>query len=54
MHLSDETSQKIIHSCRVTQLIIPFLAISSVVFLGIVFSDFVDNFEIKIIIGYYC
>lgn len=41
MHLSDETSQKIIHSCKVIQLIIPVLAISSVVFLGIVFSDFV-------------
>ena len=41
MHLSDETSQKIIHSCRVIQLIIPFLAISSVVYLGVVFSDFV-------------
>ena len=41
MHLSDETSQKIIHSCKVIQLIIPVLAISCVVFLGIVFSDFV-------------
>ena len=41
MHLSDETSQKIVNSCRVMQLTIPFLAISSVVFLGIVFLDFI-------------
>ena len=40
MQLSDEARQKITESCRTIQIILPFLAISSVIFLGITFSAF--------------
>lgn len=40
MQLSDEAGQKISESCRATQIILPFLAISSVIYLGVVFSEF--------------
>lgn len=40
MHLSDETTLKIHSSCRVIQLVLPFLSISCLILLGFVFLDF--------------
>lgn len=40
MQLSDEARQKISESCRAIQIILPLLAISSVIYLGVVFSTF--------------
>ena len=40
MQLSDEAGQKISEACRAIQIILPFLAISSVIYLGVVFSEF--------------
>lgn len=40
MQLSDETRQKISESCRTIQIILPLLAISSVIYLGVIFSAF--------------
>ena len=40
MNLSDDVSRKVVESCRVIQLVLPFLAIAALIFLGFVFSDF--------------
>ena len=40
MNLSDDVSRKMVESCRVIQLVLPFLAIAAFIFLGFVFSDF--------------
>ncbi len=40
MQLSDEISQKLINSCKVIQLFLPFLTISCLILLGFVFLDF--------------
>lgn len=40
MQLSDKARQKITESCRTVQISLPFLAISSVIYLGITFSAF--------------
>jgi len=40
MHLSEEITLKINDSCRVIQLVLPFLTISCLILLGFVFLDF--------------
>ena len=40
MHLSDEITLKINNSCRVIQLVLPFLSLSCLLLLGFVFMDF--------------
>ena len=40
MNLSDDVSRKVVESCRVIQLVLPFLAIAALIFLGFVFADF--------------
>ena len=40
MNLSNDVSCKVVESCRVIQLVLPFLAIAALIFLGFVFSDF--------------
>lgn len=40
MQLSDEATQKLTESCRAIQIILLLLAISSVIYLGVIFSAF--------------
>ena len=40
MNLFDDVSRKVVESCRVIQLVLPFLAIAALILLGFVFSDF--------------
>ena len=40
MHLSKEITLKINNSCRIIQLVLPFLSISCLILLGFVFLDF--------------